>query len=247
MVASVPMGNKTDAQWKVRCAMAESFGQRVRTLLGKTNWNQTTLSAEAEIPPPTVSKLLSGAAPSQAQVLAIARALKTTAVELTFGTDAQEIIEEWVPRAQLEAEAEARLAAQQEAVRLTTRLEEAHARVQSLEATADRLRQERAKSESEVQSLKADLAAQVKRSEGLERGRAEALLDVRTMELERVGANQRIQRLTAQLAATQGEMVKKAVITGVLSFVGGALATRTPSSRSTRAPRPTTQVRRRKR
>jgi transcriptional regulator with XRE-family HTH domain len=106
---------------------SESFSRRVRTLLEAKKLTQAELAQRTGLDGSLVSKLLTDTDTSRRDpllehILSIARALEITPRELVAGTTAEKVLNEWVPRDELEAESKTRAEAQARATNLETEL-----------------------------------------------------------------------------------------------------------------------------
>jgi transcriptional regulator with XRE-family HTH domain len=200
------------------------FGQRVKELLEQKKVSQAELADRADIPAPTLSKLLSDQRDLRLEhVFSLARALGTTPTELAYGTSAEGLVDEWVPRSQAESEARARVEAQQDLAKLRTEMESQLAKITALESSGKEMRDRIASVTGEAQKAQADLAAARAQTTILTRERDEAMGRAKEKAMALMNANLRVQSLAAQLAKVEGDQVGKAVVTGLLSFLGGVL------------------------
>ncbi len=219
----------------------QPFGSRVRELLDRKNMSQAELAEKAGLTPPTVSKLLSD--PPQREVrledvFSFARALQTTPAELAHGTDAAKLVDEWVPRSHVEAEARARVEAQQALSKLTAEREAQDARIRSVETSAAAMREQIARLSGDLQAAQAGRVAANAKLAALERQLDEATRQTADRAARLADARAQVQSLAQQVQKTEGDWVGKAVVASLVSFVGGALlssggspAPRSPSGR----------------
>ncbi len=222
---------------------AVTLGDRVRKMLEEKGWSQAKLAEEADLAPPALSKLLSGERnPGMEHFLGLARALGLTPLELVNGTSAEAVLEQWVPRAELDGEARTRQEAQQAASKLRAEIAERDARILALEASNKGARSEVMTLRAEVENARAAAAAATAKVQALERERASALALAQRRELENAQANSRVRQLAAQLLEAKGDVVKTSVVTGALSVIGTLLMT--SGAKSSPRPRPYAQTRR---
>jgi transcriptional regulator with XRE-family HTH domain len=150
---------------------SQSLGNRIRELLDKKNMSQAELAEKAGLSPPTVSKLLSDPPQREVRVedvFSFARVLQLTPADLAHGTDAENLVGEWLPRSYAEAEARVRVQAQQALSKLTAEREAQDARIRSLETSAKAMRAQIANLSGELQSAHADRDAVAAKITGLE-------------------------------------------------------------------------------
>jgi transcriptional regulator with XRE-family HTH domain len=98
------------------------------------------LAERAELDPSLVSRLLAATASARREpriehILALARAFEVTPGELVEGTEATSVLRDWVPRAEFDAEATARVQAQTQAAESRTELAGARAEIDGLRRT----------------------------------------------------------------------------------------------------------------
>ncbi|HXK16721.1 MAG TPA: helix-turn-helix transcriptional regulator, partial [Polyangiaceae bacterium] len=105
----------------------ETFSHRVRAILERDKITQGELAQRSELDGSLVSKLLTDTDASRREpriehIIAIASALEITPRELVAGTEAEKVLGEWIPRAELAAESKIRAQAQARATNLETEL-----------------------------------------------------------------------------------------------------------------------------
>lgn len=217
---------------------AEPFARRVREQLDAKGLSLAELAERAELAPSLVSKLLTDTDaarrdPRLEHVLAIARALELAPRELVQGTNAEPLLGEWVPRAELEAESKARSAAQNEASKLRTELVGVRSEAATLRAIGDQRAHELATATRRfADSESAARREQTKLRVACEAAQAQlASAEVerdRALDLARLNygawanARSQIAVLQRDLATAQGS-ASTAWIAAAIGTVGGAI------------------------
>lgn len=226
----------------------EDFGDRVKALRDERKLSQNDLAKEAGISPASFSRILSGERPLRMdQAVALARALGVTVVELTAGTTAEEIVAEWVPRAEYEASDRLRTDAERDlclaraelqaskaengslrdAVRsLTSQVSGLEADLASLQAKAARataLAEKNKELERQVVELKGEVASLSSFKDELEQ-QSESARNLANLNYQAwVQAKNRVQVLEKSLLSEKSDKVGVAVISAALGALGAAM------------------------
>lgn len=152
------------------------FSRRLRALLDEKRVTQAELAEKADLAPSLISKLAAESEESRREprlehVFAIARALEMPPRELVVGTTAEVLLDEWVPRDELQAEAQARAEAQAAAAALRTELAGARREIEELKGEIDQTLKKLAAAMQQSTDLEA-----INRKERTARGVAESKL-----------------------------------------------------------------------
>ncbi len=229
-------------------AKAQEFADRVKDLREKKAISQTDLARAAGLAPAALSRLLTGERRLKMDhVVVLARALGTTAIELTHGTTAEEITREWVPRSEFDGADAARSDAERELeicradlaarsaerdslreaisalTEKTSELERALARATADAARAEQLSEERNNLKRTVHDLQGQVA-NLRASADSFRAQAAAAQALANRNYQAWHeAKSRVASLEAGLASAQGEKVAVGVITAALAGIAGAI------------------------
>jgi transcriptional regulator with XRE-family HTH domain len=216
---------------------SEPFGDRVRSLLAKLDMTQTQLAEAADIAPAGLSRILSTGEdrrePTMAHVLAIAPVLKVTVAELVGGTDATDVLNDWIPKEVHEESERDRLEAQ-------SALELARADVSSRDSEIGLLRgrvtafgdekaklettlaQQREKVLADFELLSADNLGLCKKAEEVEAKLRACHANLTNMTLAYEEAERRVADIRQQLVASKNAAVGATALGALLGgvFVG---------------------------
>lgn len=141
-------------------ATSFTFASRVREVMGQRGFTSAVLAKKAELTPSLLSRLITDTdsarrEPQIEHILALARGLELAPAELVAGTDAEQVLGQWIPREEFEKEVLARHEAQEEASALRTDLAGVRSELKSLSAELEQMSQEAAKaSQREVEARK---------------------------------------------------------------------------------------------
>lgn len=127
-----------------------TFASQVREVMGQRGITSAVLAKSAELTPSLLSRLITETEsarrdPQIEQILAIARGLQMAPAELVAGTEAEQILGQWIPRVELEKEVQARLQAQAEAMELRVDQAGLRSELKSLSKELEQMTQEAAK------------------------------------------------------------------------------------------------------
>lgn len=205
---------------------AGSFAARVREILRDRGMTIAQLAEQAELDPSLTSRLLAENAstrrdPRPEHVIAIARALEKAPSDLAVGTDAESALADWIPRAELTREIDARLAAQKEASDERTAAAIAREEARVYRAQVDQLSSEQARVADDLAKERMAHARTVRERDAqiaAVRGEVASLQAER--DAERARAAQNYRAWSAANSALEGARRNAATATGVALFAG---------------------------
>jgi transcriptional regulator with XRE-family HTH domain len=174
----------------------ETLGERVKRLREAKRMKQSELADAIGVDPTVLSRILSGdREPQLEQVIAIARALDTSAADLVQDTGKEQVLKEWVPIARLVEEEQLRVQVQNELANARRELIAQVAEIQALRLRSDSLVTTNTNLEREFVTLRAQ-------AEEVDRLR-EQLAAARTRETQLEGERA---RLSAELTETKKQL-----------------------------------------
>lgn len=234
--------------------MAQDFAARVRSILEQRKLSIAELATNAELDASLVSRLLTETEstrrePRLEHVLAIARALGMVPRELVVGTSAEQLLGEWVPRTEFEAESKLRTEAQTEAATLRTDLAGARSEAATLKGTVEQLSGEltvaarrladaEATSRREMTALRVAKGAAESKLAAAVAERDQALAFANQNYAAWANARSQILQLQREVASANGSAAA-GWITALVGTVGGAIigSAATAPTRSTKSRR----------
>lgn len=127
-----------------------TFASRVREVMSQRGVTSAVLAKSASLTPSLLSRLITETEsarrdPQIEHILALARGLEMAPAELVAGTEAEQVLGQWIPRSELEKEVQARLQAQAEAMELRVDLVGLRSELKSLSQELEQMTQEAAK------------------------------------------------------------------------------------------------------
>ena len=226
-----------------------TFAARVRQVMSQRGITSMNLAQQAGITPSLLSRLITETEtarrePQIEHILALARGLELAPAELVAGTDAEQVLGQWLPREEFENEVKARGQAQAEASELRTELAGVRSELQTLKTELEQMNQEVSRASQRAAEAEAsarrDLpalraarsAAEAKLAQALaERNQAQEAANQNYREW----ANAQSQALALQRQVANAD--SKAVILGLVGAAVGAMlsgASETPKTKRRR-------------
>ncbi len=129
---------------------SSTFASRVREVMTQRGITSVVLAKSAALTPSLLSRLITETEsarrdPQIEHIIALARGLEMAPAELVAGTEAEQVLGQWIPRSELEKEVQVRLQAQAEAMELRVDLAGIRSELKSLSKELEQMTQEAAK------------------------------------------------------------------------------------------------------
>lgn len=195
------------------------FATRVRELLGTRGQSLSELAIQSGIDASVLSRLTAESdatrrPPTLGHILALARALGMTPSELTANTAALDELLEWVPREELDREAEARERAQREASAARAELAAERSRFESLSRNLNVCDRARQRAEAELREAETERDAATARGAELQRQLNFAYQAGQNLAAENLQLQSNIARIRAEL----GQVKAAGAIVGLVGL-----------------------------
>ncbi len=204
----------------------------IREQLQGCNMSVAELAQRAGLAEPVVAGLLRDRGASEQprfeQVVALARVFERAPAELVAGTEAESVIDGWVPRAALEEEVRKRVEAETTAEELRVEVKELSAGMHGLCSTVERLSAELERAKLRVAEIESQTRARLRALRGARNAasfRLSAALNQRNQALVRARQNYLAwSKARSQILQLKDEAASSAESSWMMALIGAASA-----------------------